>query len=138
MRDLIKIGSISSINYENGTVQVLFQDKDASVSKDLPLLSFEYNMPKVGDSVLCVFLPNGRGEGFCIGSYFNDNHHPVDHGEVYRKDFIDEAFIKYEKSTRTLTIYAENIKLIGNVIVDGDLSVNGNITVSGSINASNI
>jgi len=138
MRDIIKIGSVSSINYESGTVQVVFQDKGASVSKDLPLLSFEYNMPNVGDSVICVFLPNGRGEGFCLGSYFNNNNYPIDHGEVYRKDLMDEAYFKYDKSTHTLTINAENISLIGNVVVDGNLNVNGNIIASGSISASNI
>lgn len=138
MRDSIRIGIVSSVDYINGTVQVLFGDRDNSVSKDLYVLSFEYDMPSAGDHVLCAFLPHGGGEGFCLGKYFNNENKPVETGNVYRKDIMDEAYFKYEKSTKTLIISADNIRLDGNIDINGDLVVSGNINALGSVTASNI
>jgi phage baseplate assembly protein gpV len=129
-KNLIRVGVVSSINYSSGCVRVSFEDRERVVSDELPLLSFEYNMPKVGESVLCLFLGNGMLNGFCLGKYYSDDNLPKT-SDTYYKD-LGEAFCKYDKNTKTLTISADNI------VFDGNLSVSGNITATGTITGSNI
>jgi len=132
----VRIGIVSSINYENGSVRVSFTDKDNMVSKELPLLSFEYNPPSVGNSVLCVFYTMGRG--ICLGKFFNQNNTPSSYGgDIFRKDLGIDSFLEYNKTLKTLTISAENIILDGDITITGDLQVDGNINATGTINASN-
>lgn len=135
-KNLIRVGVVSSINYLAGCVRVSFEDREKVVSDELPLLSFEYNMPKVGESVLCLFLGNGISNGFCLGRYYSDDNLPKT-SDTYYKD-LGEAFYKYDKNTKTLTISADNIVFDGDVRISGNLNVNGNITATGSIDGSNI
>jgi phage baseplate assembly protein gpV len=133
MKNLIRIGKVSSINYEGGKVRVVFPDKDNLVSSELPMLSAEYNIPEVGDAVLCIFLPNGITQGFCLGKFFSQKNIPREAGDgIYYKDFFGEAFARYDKSSKTLTLNAENIR------VEGNLKIEGSITATGTITGSNI
>ena len=50
-RNLVKVGQVSSIDPEKGTIKVLFPDKDNIVSDDIPMLHFEYHMPDIEDQV---------------------------------------------------------------------------------------
>lgn len=128
LRNLIRIGQISSVDESKCTVKVKFSDKDDMVSDNIPFLSFEYNLPDVGDYVVCIFLGNGVQNGFCLGKYFAEDNPPkVQSKDIYYKDLLEEAFIKYDKSTKTLTLSAEN------VVIEGNLEVKGNILSSGSI-----
>ena len=45
----IRIGKVSSIDYENGMIRVLYTDRDGAVTKTLPVVTFndEYKMPYV-------------------------------------------------------------------------------------------
>jgi phage baseplate assembly protein gpV len=64
------IGSVSSVNAENRTVRVAISGAGGnSVSGALKVLrtSAEEWLPEVGDCVLCVFLPNGSGDGVVLG-----------------------------------------------------------------------
>lgn len=136
-KNMIRIGQISSINYISGKVKVAFGDKDNIVSTELPYLSFEYNMPSVGDMVLCIFLGNGISQGFCLGKYFNTINMPGKSGSnIYYKDFFGEGFIEYDKSTKTLTLSADNISFLGNLSINGSLNVNGDVIVTGKVTAS--
>jgi phage baseplate assembly protein V len=151
LKNIIRTGKVSSINYDKGTVKVTFPDKDDIVTRDLPYLSFEYNMPDVGDTVLCVFLPNGISKGFCLGQPYSLKNMPVQPGpQYYYKNIYDEAFYQYDKNTKTLTIDAENIvlnaatsiilkspeiTLDGEVTVTKNLNVNQDLSVSGEISA---
>lgn len=112
MRDaaLVQTGKVSSINYEAGTVRVDFDDMPHSVSGELPMLSGEYKLPEIGEKVLCIFLSNNPSRGFCLGAYFQSKDPPQASGEgVFYKNFFGEAFIKYDKSTQTLTIQAPHV-----------------------------
>jgi phage baseplate assembly protein gpV len=133
------VGKVSSINYPAGAVRVTFEDKDGIVSDELPMIAHEYEMPKVGDEVLCLFFGNSISSGVCLGRYFFDDFPPVESGpNVYFKHYLksgEEAFTRYDSNTKTLTIKAENIVLDGNVTVTGNLQVNGSINVNDSINA---
>lgn len=134
LRNLIRIGTVSSINAVNGTVRVLFEDKDNMVSCELPMLSNEYNMPSVKDQVLCLFLANGIENGFCIGRYYSEiNKPPVQSENIYCKRFDDGTLIQYDKSLKELTINSKNP-----LTINGDFKVNGNITATGDVTAANI
>lgn len=128
IKNMIRLGKVSSVNHAAGRVKVAFSDKDNIVSTELPYLAFEYNMPKVNDMVVCIFLGNGVSQGFCLGSYYSDFNKPKEAGsDIYYKDFFGEGFMKYDKLTKTLTIKAENIR------IEGDLTVDGNLTVLGVV-----
>lgn len=111
----IRIGKVSSVDYESGMLKVVYPDLDNSVTDDLPYLTFndEYKMPKVGASVLVVHLSNGAAAGIVCGSYWNTAHKPPVSGKnMYRKDLaqaIGEAFLQYGGSG--LTIHAPSITL---------------------------
>lgn len=151
LKNIIRVGNVSSVDYDRGAVKVTFPDKDDIVSDYLPYLSFEYNMPDVGDQVLCVFLPNGISKGFCLGHPYSNKNMPVQPGpQYYYKNIYDEAFYQYDKNSKTLTIDAENIVLNGatsivlkapEITLDGEttitknLTINKNLTVSGTISA---
>ncbi|OPJ63680.1 phage baseplate assembly protein V [Clostridium chromiireducens] len=130
LRNLIRIGTVSSVNEINGTVRVIFEDKDNMVSDELPLLSSEYNLPKIKDQVLCLFLPNGVEAGFCLGSFYSlVNPPPVKNKDLFYKKFDDGTWIQYNKTTKEL-----NIGSAGAINIIGDVNVQGNLHVTGAIN----
>lgn len=129
IRNLIRIGIVSSVNETNGTVRVIFDDKDDMVSSELQLLNYEYNIPEVKEQVLCLFLPNGLQQGFCLGGFYSlINPPPIQNKDVYYKKFSDGTSIQYNKSTKQLTINSDN-----QIIINGSISVNGDINATGSI-----
>lgn len=164
LKNIIRVGRVSSINYQKGTVRVIFPDKDNIVTDEIPYLSFEYNMPQVKDAVLCIFLGTGIAKGFCLGRFYNQNNLPVQPGEkYYYKNLHGEANIEYNKETKTYKTHAENIKMEAksihfvaedgayykydpasktltltaiNIVINGDVNVNGNLSVTGTIHAS--
>ena len=41
----IRLGKISSINYTAGKARVVYEDRDDSVTSELPFLALQYNIP---------------------------------------------------------------------------------------------
>lgn len=124
LKNIIRVGIVSSVNQENGTVQVIFQDKDEMISNDLPLLNREYDMPQIKEPVLCIFLPNDIQQGFCLlGFYSTINQPPIKNKDIYYKKFGDGTNIQYDKKAKILTINATN-----EIIINGDININGKIT----------
>lgn len=120
---LIRVGKVDSLNPKKGTVSVVFLDLDDSVH-EMPLLSFEYNLPVINQDVLCVFLSNDTQEGFCLGGFYSEiNPPPTDNKDVFIKKFDDGTSIEYNKETKELTLKAANP-----ITINGDLHVNGRIT----------
>lgn len=73
IRNLIKVGRISTLNKLKGTCRVLFDDKDNLVSDELCIMTYvNLEKLKIGDQVLCIFLPNGVQNGFCLGEFYSD------------------------------------------------------------------
>lgn len=74
---MLRIGEISSINKEQQTAKVLFKDLDDMVSDDLIIVTpfgmtlTENMLPKINQSVLCVFLEDST-DGFILGSWKED------------------------------------------------------------------
>jgi phage baseplate assembly protein gpV len=129
MQDIIRIGTVLKVNYLNGTVDITYPDRDNSTSFDIPLLSFEYDPPDKGDMVLVIFLANAMEKGFVIGKPFNKNNKPRNGNKgIVRKDFDSSSFMEYNKTTKTLTINADNL------VINGNLNIKGNLDVTGTIN----
>lgn len=136
---LLRIGKVSSINFEKGSVVVVFEEHESIVTDSLPLLSYSYDMPEVGDLVACVFLDKDYQRGICLGKYYNQTNLPIKKGNsIWYKSLMDEGDIQYNSKTKTLTIRAENINVEGHVTINGNLTVRGDITASGNVTGSNI
>lgn len=126
---LIKVGIVDGINEHEGTIRCTFPDDDEKVSEDVALMNIEQRFPSIGDSVLCVFLPNGTQQGFCLGTYFNDeNLPPIPNKNMYVKKLDEGLSITYDYTSKKLTISSQN-----EVSINSNVSVNGNLTVSGTI-----
>lgn len=67
MKNNIRIGKISAIDYASGLVRVVYHDKDNAVTGLIPLLSNEYFMPEVGAQVIVLHLSNGVEAGVVLG-----------------------------------------------------------------------
>ena len=113
--DTLRLGKISTINYEDGTARVLYTDRDNTVTAELPLLSFEYRMPAVDDVVLVCHLPNGGAAGIILGPVWSKNNRPPEGKEgLYRKDLDKNAgtcFLRYDGEA--LQIVAPKLVLAG-------------------------
>lgn len=149
INNLIRIGTISSLNPKKAKARVIFEDRDNLVSKELPVLfqrtlgTKDYSMPKVGEQVLCIFQPNGLEEGYIIGSYYTEKITPPADDEKKRLiKFEDGSIVEYNNGEITIKgaksiniIAATNVNIEGpsGVNINGDLKVNGNINATGSI-----
>jgi len=78
--DVIRSGRVSSINYEAGKIRVVYDDKNSAVTQELPMQSFEYDMPKIGDMVYVAHQSNSVEFGVVLGGYFNQNNVPRESG----------------------------------------------------------
>lgn len=117
MEEPIRVGKVSSIDYKNGMIKVLYTDRDEAVTDDLPVLSFndEYKMPQIGDYVLVLHLSNGTAAGYVLGTFWSDGNNPAAYGKgVYRKEYgtsQGEAYAEYKNGQ--LKIRADNIVFSG-------------------------
>lgn len=134
MEDIIKIGRVSSIDYETGMIQVLYEDlsDEDDVSDSLPYMTFnrEYAPPSIGEFVVVFGMSNGTSMGVVGPSFWNEtNTPPESSADVYRKEFskkLGEAFMRYQNGT--LVINANKIILktadgeanVADLIKDGD------------------
>ncbi len=131
--DFIKIGKVSSINPQNCTARVLFEDEQNLVSYDLPIIvpftlaDKAYYMPKINERVLCVFLDNKRSQGYILGSFYAKNRLPPfqDENVSYIK-YEDGTTVKYDKSSKTL-----DIDCVGDVNLNakGEMKINSTGTL---------
>lgn len=140
MENEIRQGKVSAVNYATGMVRVVYHDKDDSVTREIPMLSDEYNMPAPGDMVLVIHLSNGTEAGVVMGRPWSGKHKPPEGAAgLYRKDLAripGEAMIRYKGGV--LTIKAAKVVGAGDVEVTGDLAVKGNLTVTGTITAQSV
>ncbi len=121
IRNLIRVGRVSTVNGAACRAKVTFPDKDNSVSAELPILQIGSNgtkgywVPEVNTQVLCLFLPNSSGkgmsDGFILGAFYSDVAPPAESDESVRSiRFPDGSFIRYNNGTITIKA-ASAIKL---------------------------
>ena len=111
--EVIRIGRVSSIDYKKGMVSVYYEDKTASVTALLPMLSNgEYKMPGIGELVLVAHLSNGTTQGIVIGTIWNDEQVPKVNGAgEYIKSLSGETYIKASTSDITFQIPSGSISV---------------------------
>lgn len=123
VKNLVRVGLISSVDVRRMTARVIFPDKDNLVSGELKLLNRgskkhkDYFIPEINEQVLCIFPQNSGGKGsnsgFIIGSFFSDADAPVKTGaNVRRVDFGDGSYLEWDNGT--ITIHAS-----GDLILQG-------------------
>ena len=104
---MMRIGTVTNVYPDTGRVKVYYEDMESS-SLPLPMVSFnrEQSMPKVGEAVITLHMANGSSQGFCLGTYFDEDFHGSD---KYKKEFDDKAFAECDKGKYKLK--SEDIKL---------------------------
>lgn len=104
--NMFRVGEVDSIDAEKCTVRVTFPDDEEVVSHDLQVLHIntkknkDYNMPDVGEDVLCLFLPTGMAEGFVLGSVYawdGDVKPPESSEDKRTVEFSDKARFSYDR-----------------------------------------
>lgn len=121
LNNLIRIGRVSTVDYQKGTARVVFPDDDDVVSYDLPVLhrnalkNKDYNMPDIDERVLCLFLPSGVATGFILGSVYTDAVPPPETTGNYRTVvFADGTRVRYDRDKHELTAEIEGTKITAN------------------------
>ncbi len=115
----IRIGRVSSVNYDTGMMRVVYSDKGKEVTKELPFLNYndEYTMPKVGEQVLTAHLSNGNSRGVVVGKMWNQKNRPAESGKgIYRKEFSrsrGSAYARYEDETGIYYLVAGTVQITG-------------------------
>lgn len=148
---LVRIGKLSSINYEKGTARITYEDKGGSTTAEFSFLAWEYWMPKIGEQVLVAHRSSGTSSAVILGPVWHDGRRPIEGAEgIYRKEYESEQGVAYERYStkeKSLTIVAGgctfkmeggtititgNLTVAGNLTVKGDENVTGNLSVDGS------
>ena len=121
IRNMVRVGKVSTVNGKDCRVKVVFPDKENCISDELPVIQMGsaetagYWVPEVGTQVLCLFLPNASGNGlsagFVLGAYYSKTAPPKESDEKVRSiRFPDGSFIRYDGGTITINA-ASAIKL---------------------------
>lgn len=127
MKNVVRIGKISSVNVERMRARVVFEDKDSTagqmVSAELPILTIGagtnkvYFNYRVGEIVICIFSENAEdGTGYIVGSFNSDDSElRANNIHVTRFDFGEKFSIEYDEETGDV-----NIKIGGNVRITAE------------------
>ena len=125
IKSLVRVGKVSAVIPERCTCRVVFNDRDNLVSAELPVLQSSclnnkfYNLPDVGDSVVCLMTLNDpNGSGFVLGSFYHQNNPPPAQAvDISMIQFGDGTEIKYDRARHELSInVAGNVKINGKEI----------------------
>lgn len=134
--DLVRIGKISTIDYQRGAASVVYTDRNNEPSPSFPFFSFAYDMPKVDDTVVVLLLPNSTTKGFILGVPWSGGRIPPESGPgVYYKEFPDGAYVKYDVGLKQMEVGAANI-LLKDVYAES-IEVSGQLKAK-SVNAENV
>ena len=148
LTEIIRVGTVSSTNPQKHTARVTISDEDNLTTHELAVLcrntfkNHDYNMPDVGDDVLCVFMPQGIEEGFILGSFLAGNEQPPTTNQDERKvEFADGTTVTYNRATHELDVVIEGTHIHAdrakvNITTPQEVNINttnANITASGNI-----
>lgn len=121
----IRLAKISAINYTSGKARVIYEDRDQSVSSELPFLAWQYSMPKINDLVAVACFSNGTVSGVILGPIYNEANKPYEGGNgVYRQELSNtknKAVVTYSDTTGIVTIRAPKLQFEGYEYADSPL-----------------
>lgn len=115
----LRMGKVSSIDYETGMMQIVYKDKNNEVTAQMPYANFndEYHMPKIGESVLVGHMSNGSSRGVVLCTMWNKKNRPAEYGEgIYRKEFSKKrgaAYTRFDEGSGEYLIKAPVILIHG-------------------------
>ena len=143
--DNFKIGEVSSINPVKCTARVIFDDENSMVTYDLPIMqrnslgNRDYQMPDIGEDVLCLFRSDGFEDGVIIGSFYGGDVGPPETTADRRTVvFKDGTRICYDRAAHTLTVTIASTEIVfdqqnGSITVPDSVTVN---CTTATVNAS--
>lgn len=109
MASTIRVGRVSSINYESGTYEVTYADRGKTVTRRINAMSNgEYKMPKVGQIVSVCHTSNGTAAATTTGTVWNRSNRPAEgFAGLYRKEYADQRGQAYERYDANSGIYTQ-------------------------------
>ena len=107
---VMRVGFVNARMPEKMRVKVTLKDMPggALVTDWLPVLTprasqdMQYDLPDIGDQVLCFFLPYGHEQGFVAGAMYGKQTPPVQNGEKWHRTFKDGAYLEYDRANHAL------------------------------------
>ena len=142
MSSEVRLGNVSSIDYENGLCEVTYPDRDDTVTEMVPVLSNrEYRMPEVDDLVVVLHPGDSPEDAVILGTIWNEKIKPAEGKEkVFRKEYCNEdgkAYRKFDANAKELLDFVDGKKVLKakslEVKVGGTtvtISESGNVKVS--------
>lgn len=117
MSSEVRLGNISSIDYENGLCEVTYPDRDDTVTEMVPTLSNrEYRMPEVDDLVVVLHPGDSPEDAVILGTIWNEKIKPVEGKEkVFRKEYCNEdgkAYRKFDANAKELLDFVDGKKIL--------------------------
>lgn len=117
MSSEVRLGNVSSIDYENGLCEVTYPDRDDTVTEMVPFLSRrEYMMPEVDDLVVVLHPGDSPEDAVILGTIWNEKIKPVEGKEkVFRKEYSNEdgkAYRKFDANAKELLDFVDGKKIL--------------------------
>lgn len=108
----VRVGYVSSIDYENGFCEVHYPDRDDTVTEKVPFLSNrEYRMPEVEDMVAVLHPGDSPEDAVVLGTIYNEKLKPPEGKKgVFRKEFSNkdgQAYRKFDANSKELTDHVD-------------------------------
>lgn len=108
----VRVGYVSSIDYENGFCEVHYPDRDDTVTEKVPFLSNrEYRMPEVEDMVAVLHPGDSPEDAVVLGTIYNEKLKPPEgKKDVFRKEFSNkdgQAYRKFDANSKELTDHVD-------------------------------
>ncbi len=117
MSSEVRLGNVSSIDYENGLCEVTYPDRDDTVTEMVPCLSRrEYMMPEVGDIVVVLHPGDSPEDAVVLGTIWNEKIKPAEGKEkIFRKEYCNEdgkAYRKFDANAKELLDFVDGKKTL--------------------------
>lgn len=111
MAQMIRVGFVNARQPEKMRVKVTLRDTTSAelVTDWLPVLcprasgDMQYDLPDIGDQVLCLFLAYGLEQGFVVGAMYGAKQPPVASGDKWHRTFSDGTSLEYDRAEHKLT-----------------------------------
>lgn len=117
MSSEVRLGNVSSIDYENGLCEVTYPDRDDTVTEMVPCLSRrEYMMPEVDDLVVVLHPGDSPEDAVVLGTIWNEKIKPAEgKKKVFRKEYSNEdgkAYRKFDANVKELLDFVDGKKIL--------------------------